>query len=411
MLPRSVRERDHLSAPRQFLGVVFVEPSKQAVAVTRIPEVVDQATARLDPISERAVRRILSAAPAYRAVGTVAVDDLYASVRRNIVAVLECLRDRRLLRDQELAGSRELGTRRAQQDMPVTDVMRAFRVGYVEMWEELLAIASGIGHDAEIELLQAASLVWTTLDQISSAVAEAHRETVARAEVDLRRLGLSLLEGLRTFPADADETAEIAGRLGLDPAGTFVMAVYAGHPQAARRPGGLVVEGPQQSAVLQQPGDEAGEAALLSELIAGDIRRAGVGLLLAGIAGAAASLRQAERAFAVSVRSGRPVSFRHDWLLCTAVDQLTDVLAVLGVAVEDLRRDDTLRETLSAYLASNGQLAAAGASLFVHPNTVAYRLGRFAARTGVDPRTGDGALSARLALRLCDLTDGEPAGL
>ncbi|MDX6197246.1 MAG: hypothetical protein QOJ79_397 [Actinomycetota bacterium] len=374
--------------------------------MTRIPEVVDQATQRLDPISERAVRRILSALPSYQSVGTVAIEDLRQSVRRNIEAVLDCLRDGRLLGDQELAGSRELGTRRAQQDMPVTDVMRAFRVGYVELWEELLAIASGIGHEAEIELLQAASLVWTTLDQISSAVAEAHRETVARVETDTRRLALSLLEGLRRFPVDHDGTTEIARQLGMDPSASFLIAVYAGHPHAVALPDSLVVEGPQQSVVVQQPGvgAVAAEAGLLGALVAAELRRAGVGLLLPGVEGAAASLRQAERALAVSAGCGEPVSFRQEWLPALALAQLADVLGVLGPAVDHLRDDESLRATVSAYLSNNGQLAAAGAQLFVHPNTVAYRLGRFAERTGVDPRTSDGALSTRLALRLSQLT-------
>jgi DNA-binding PucR family transcriptional regulator len=136
------------------------------------------------------------------------------------------------------------------------------------------------------------------------------------------------------------------------------------------------------------------------------LRRAGVGLLLPGVAGAAASLRQAERALAVSAGCGEPVSFRSEWLPALALAQLDDVLGVLGPAVDHLRDDASLRATVSAYLSNNGQLAAAGAQLFVHPNTVAYRLGRFAERTGVDPRTSDGAVSTRLALRLSQLAGG-----
>lgn len=362
--------------------------------------IANSAEAALDSITGRAVARILGTADAYVEVGTVGDDDLRRSVRSHIVAVLQCLREHRLLDDHELESRRELGAVRAGHHMPVTDVMRAFRVGYVELWEELLAIASRIGPDAEIDLLQSASIVWTTLDQISSAVAEGHREAVARAEVDLRRLALSFVAGLRRHPVDADETTRHARDLGLTPDGPFLIAVVAGGPVPLP---GLVVETPQGAVVVQQGEDGDAprqEPALVAELSSVGLTRAGVGLAESGLGGAAASLRQAERALALSMRLEHPVSFRDEWLMCIVLDQARDVTSVLGPAIDLLARDDTLRETLAAYLDAHGQLAAAGAHLFVHPNTVAYRIGRFHARTGVDPRLGTGATVAWLALQL-----------
>ncbi|MGB4810656.1 MAG: helix-turn-helix domain-containing protein, partial [Candidatus Phosphoribacter baldrii] len=70
-----------------------------------------------------------------------------------------------------------------------------------------------------------------------------------------------------------------------------------------------------------------------------------------------------------------------------------------------LRTHESLLDTATAYLDSGG-LEAAARLLFVHPNTVRYRLGRIAELTGYDlahPRDG---YAVRLALTLARLTDG-----
>jgi DNA-binding PucR family transcriptional regulator len=365
-----------------------------------IDGIVEDAIDALDAITERGVQRILEINRSYEEIGTVETADLRASVRSHVESVLRCLREGRLLTEEELESRRQLGHRRAQQGMPVTVVMRAFRVGYVVLWEELLGIASRRGPRDESVLLQSASLVWTTLDQISSAVAEGHREAVERVEVDLRRLALSLVENLRRLPVDTDDTGRLARELGLAPDGEFLVGVFTG---TTTRPTGLVVEGPQGSVVIQQPDATAGpaEQSLATQLISDGAEHVGVGLVQCGLDGAATSLRQAEQALAVSRRRGVAVTFRDEWLVCLAIDQLPDVTGVLGPAIELLRRDENMRATLAAYLNANGQLAAAGSALYVHPNTVAYRLGRLASRTGLDPRNGEP--SAWLALRLAEL--------
>lgn len=368
----------------------------------QVDVIADAATDALEAITDRAVRRILEVARSYQDTGAVDVADLSRSVRTHIETVLCCLREDRLLDESEIDVRRGLGVRRAQQGMPVTDVMRAFRLGYVELWEELLAIAHRLGAAAESQLLQSASIVWTTLDQISSAVAEGHREATERAELDVRRLALAFVAGLRRYPAGLDDTARQARELGLSPDGPYLVAVFTG---SALRPDGLVVEGAHSTVVIRQPaGDPASaELALAKELAASGLGHVGIGMTGSGIAGAAAGLGQAEGALALSLRGDNPVVFREEWLLCLVLGQLTDVQGVLGPAIDLLRTDDSLRQTLSAYVRSRGQLATAAAELFVHPNTVAYRIGRIAERTGIDARTGPGAPIAWLAMRLAEL--------
>ena len=59
-----------------------------------------------------------------------------------------------------------------------------------------------------------------------------------------------------------------------------------------------------------------------------------------------------------------------------------------------------LLETLDAFFASGGVLESAARELFVHPNTVRYRLKRVAEVTGLSPLNGRDAFALRLAMTI-----------
>jgi hypothetical protein len=59
-----------------------------------------------------------------------------------------------------------------------------------------------------------------------------------------------------------------------------------------------------------------------------------------------------------------------------------------------------LLETLTAYLDTSGSIEATGRALFVHPNTVRYRLRRIADVTGLTPSEARDAYTLRVALTL-----------
>src|SRR6478735_3604327 len=63
-----------------------------------------------------------------------------------------------------------------------------------------------------------------------------------------------------------------------------------------------------------------------------------------------------------------------------------------------------LLDTATAYLENGGSLEATARALFVHPNTVRYRLGRISDATGYDLATPREAWAARVALALGRLT-------
>jgi len=61
---------------------------------------------------------------------------------------------------------------------------------------------------------------------------------------------------------------------------------------------------------------------------------------------------------------------------------------------------DTLIDTLSAYFETGSSIEATGRALFVHPNTVRYRLRQTADLTGLTPSQPRDALTLRMALAL-----------
>jgi len=64
------------------------------------------------------------------------------------------------------------------------------------------------------------------------------------------------------------------------------------------------------------------------------------------------------------------------------------------------RSGGELLETLDAFLATGGVLEAAARTLYVHPNTVRYRLKRIAEVTGFTPADPRGAFALRIALAI-----------
>ena len=73
-----------------------------------------------------------------------------------------------------------------------------------------------------------------------------------------------------------------------------------------------------------------------------------------------------------------------------------------------VRAGGELLETLDAFFAAGGVLESAARSLFVHPNTVRYRLRRVGEVTGLSPLVPRDAFTLRIALTVGRLDPGAP---
>ena len=71
--------------------------------------------------------------------------------------------------------------------------------------------------------------------------------------------------------------------------------------------------------------------------------------------------------------------------------------------------DGVLLDTVSTYLDSGGSIEATARAMFIHPNTVRYRLKRVADLTGYSPANSRDAFTLRVALTLGRLLSPDPA--
>lgn len=137
------------------------------------------------------------------------------------------------------------------------------------------------------------------------------------------------------------------------------------------------------------------------------------------------SLEESERALAVSRTldiTDRPLLFEHLGVYRvllgpnSARDRRDFVEEALGPVVRyDLDHGTDLVDTLRVWVAADYSVIEASGRLFVHANTLKYRLKRIRALLGGDPSRGDLRLQVELALKLLDVprlavAAGGPAG-
>ncbi|MBI1378481.1 MAG: PucR family transcriptional regulator [Frankiales bacterium] len=160
------------------------------------------------------------------------------------------------------------------------------------------------------------------------------------------------------------------------------------------------VQGQRLVVVLGKAVDaERAARAVVSQFAPGPVV---VGPLVPGLAQASRSSRESVAGFRAAAGwpdAPRPVA-ASDLLPERALAGDPEAVARLvdEVYARLLEEDPALVDTVSAYLERSGSLEGAARELFVHPNTVRYRLRRVADVTGLTPTLPRDAWSLRLAL-------------
>ncbi|HEY1135363.1 MAG TPA: helix-turn-helix domain-containing protein [Nocardioides sp.] len=372
--------------------------------------------ARVAPLAERLVAMIGAENRGYAEVPVVPVDDLRASCVANVGRVLQLLAVELGL---EVDGDRDLydaaratGRRRAEQGLPLDDVLRSFRMGGRLIWDDLLDGSDGT-LDA-LETREVGTALWAVVDRTSAAVAAEYHQTEATSVRvhEQRRTALweDLLAGRGADPAFAAEAARV---LDLGPGPCVVVVApadipgevgrraethlrVAGHRSSwVRRAAGLV-------GVVEAPGGSADALApALRTLDAGPT----------GVSGAVPGFGQVEEAFGHAVAAQR-IAVARGLPVVAFDDALPDalVLAAPPVAARlarhwlgpllDLPADESraLLDTLEAWVAAGGSPTATARALPCHRNTVLNRLRRVHRLTS--GRLGEGAPPVELSLAL-----------
>ena len=298
-------------------------------------------------------------------------------------------------------GSYQLGRGEARSGRTTDALLAAFRIGARVSWRELSAIAVRNGLPADV-LADFAELVFAYIDELSAAAVAGHTdetETTGRVRQRLlERIAVLLLDG-----APADEVTAAAESAGWTPPTTLTAVLV---PESQVRPVlGLVAAGTIQAA--ETPGLD--EAALLLVPDAHARRRPGLLRTLrdrGSIAGPAVPWLDVRRSVDRALRA-RELGIELDTeselprlVLHADESALADLRARVLAPLEGLRPGtaEKLADTLRAWLLYQGRRDDIATALFVHPQTVRYRMGQLRDLYGDNLDDPDTVLALTLAL-------------
>ncbi|MBC2959706.1 helix-turn-helix domain-containing protein [Nocardioides deserti] len=364
----------------------------------------------LPDVAERVVQTIVEEVPSYVA----AFDGSMGETIRNAVQLalggfLTLASGRRGvdLRTPAPAmeGAYQLGRGEARSGRTTDALLAAYRIGARVSWREMSTRAVDAGLDGQT-LAAFAELVFAYIDELSAASVAGHEDelaTTGRVRTRLlERVARALLDG---SPEDA--VLEAAERADWPPPTTLTAVLV---PRSQVRPVlGMVPPGTL----------EAGEASGAEEvgvLLVPDAHGRSRGALLRTLRGRGAVVGPSRpwlevRASYVRARRAHALGLRDDTeahlptLVLTAdPDALADLRARALAPLADLRpaTAEKLIETLRSWLLHQGRREDVAADLFVHPQTVRYRLGQLREAYGdrlEDPRT---VLDLTLALGVAE---------
>jgi PucR-like helix-turn-helix protein len=276
-------------------------------------------------------------------------------------------------------GSYQLGRGEARSGRTTDALLAAFRIGARVSWRDLSGIAVRNGLPADV-LADFAELVFAYIDELSAAAVAGHTdetETTGRVRQRLlERVAVLLLDG-----APDEQVTEAAERAGWTLPTTLTAVLV---PESQVRPVlGLVAGTTIQAS--EAPGLDEGVLLLVPDAH-GRSRTALLRTLRdrGSIAGPAVPWVDVRRSVDRALRA-RELGVELDTeaelprlVLHADEDALADLRARVLAPLEGLRpaTAEKLADTLRAWLLHQGRRDEVAAALFVHPQTVRYRMGQ-----------------------------------
>jgi sugar diacid utilization regulator len=381
--------------------------------VERIQAEEDDATAREDQLSNQ--------------VWLELIDDLVAGLRG--AALLAPPRAERL---------REIAARRVLQRVSLESFLRRPRIWGQVVWE---AVVAGTLTSDPLEgeaALRISSKIMELVDLTSRVITNAYLDEIT----DRGLLRRDLLDALISGKGDGEDARRLARSLHLTLADSYLVVALRGDEihgelgteeplpsrvtldrivEAARRrvqpAAGSLLAGMRQGDLLvlvpvSGPEDLQrlrNEASDLAKALAVEVSL-GVSSYYPGLAGVATAYAEARDAVEVADRlgvRGRAVGLDDvlvDHMLSASPHAQRLLMNAMEALVDyDRQHGSELVTTLQAYVATRFNFTKSGEALFVHPNTVAYRLRRIHELTGRDPYEVDDMLVLWIGLKTLEL--------
>lgn len=374
---------------------------------------------QLPAVTDALVQTIYEQNPAYRATDSVPRDDLWKSCHDNIARVVQMVAgaDGQDGTEDYFDAAHETGRRRAEQRMPLDDVLRSFRLGGRLVWEALIDQADSQGVVDTTVLLDVASKVWEVVDTTSSQVAVAYhnaeRQLVRADEQRRATLWEGLLHGRANEPAFVHEAATVLDIPVTGPYAVVAIDVLADEDRMTaaleRRMAGVRV----CSAWQLRAGAVVGLLALGTEPLDAVLRplrdtlrvAAGLSGVVSGLANVDVGYRQATLARRTLPTGEVEVASLTDRLpealLLSApelAEQLVQTWLVPLMKLPAAERE-LLLDTLERWVTAGGSVRRTAELAYCHRNTVINRLHRIQQMTGRDLTDTASHVELGLALR------------
>ena len=393
-------------------------------------EIVARFMDRLDDVVERCSTAIFETIPAYARMSEVIQEDLRRAIRDNVGALAHVISQGREIHRDELEQIQRTGARRAQQSIPLDDVLHAYRTVSRVCWSELAEECKKQPGDALGATIELADSVLRYTDEISTGVAQAYakaQRAIVREREGMRREFLAdLLYGTDVAPEDILRRAHSFGYdlslsylalVGIGPTsdGNRESTLAAATTKIIGEGGDPIVLQKGEHSIALLPGEPVSDPAVVPEKLIAELGggwRFGVGGPAPGLEGIRRAYLEAREALEIGMAlSSEERVFRFDELLpyhfLRVEPALVDrfVTQTLGPLIEyDSRRKGELIKTLEAYFAADGSVKMAGERLFAHPHTVTYRLKQIEKLTGWSLRDPEDKLRLQLGLRALRIT-------
>jgi len=403
-----------------------------------LTEILDDLERITDDLAERMLKQYLESIPSYRALPDVTLDQIRDVNRGNVRGFIRAMRAGRGPSSDEITMIRESASRRAREGVPLSALLAAYRTGAQIAWAEARVII-GDDHQRLAAGLDFATAVMSWIDEASGAAAQAYLSEYERLTSDRETSRRDFLDGVLGGELTTEEILARGEALGLEIALPYGVAIVAfaqhGPDETLLRNGqhrlrSMAAELPNADrSLVVTRGDELvlifpaeGEADAMAGHLASFIERAGgvIGVdLSAGLGRSresvtelSGSYREASIALAAArAGSSSPLAVYGEVLIEELILRERAVARRLAQTIlEPLDQHPDLLATLVAYMTHGPSLPAVAKRLYLHPNTVAYRLARVKELTGRDPKSPAGVAELFLALRASQLVGGQREG-
>ncbi|MGH8878551.1 MAG: PucR family transcriptional regulator [Stackebrandtia sp.] len=353
-----------------------------------VEEILRRLRPKLPELFERMTQRRFAEIPMYAAGAAGSWDDVWRSVEANTHDAFSRLTGE----NEDLTAAKYAGRTRAQQGVPLADILTSFRMGYDEVWEAMVAetrIEPALDPEAVVDL----STHWFRLHNVvGDTLIHAYREESQRLLLTRERERAALIDVLMSHDVGVATVVEVAEMLRLPLEGVFVVVAAATKLGQDPIPGvDSYLAAIDVSSVWQLKQD-----ALVGVLSLGKAERNEPALEVlarhaAGPVGVSPVFLPLRRTY-WALGLAQLVLERHSG--SQPVEQFQDnpmnvlVASAPGAAQETSRvvlgtlldlpadRRDLLLQTFNAWVEAGGSARTTGEVLNCHPNTIRHRLRR-----------------------------------